>query len=572
MLRQKAIKQAGYFTAAQALALGFATQHQSYHIRAGHWIRIARGLFRLPGFADGLEADCIRWCLWSRNQKDQPQAVVSHETSLACHRQTGAKGVPIAPDTVSSRKIHLTVPPGFKKDVPGNIEIHHDRLLPEEIETHEAFRRTTLARTLRDLNLQGLALETSPVSDFPYARRHWHIGGLKRVSVYAELHTPEERERWQAVVDAYRKQLLPFKIETCFDAHDKAAALTSDLCFASPMLFGARLQDWAELDDLCERTGALRAGELLDGVLDVARYDGRLKAFPVLRSKQVIMANPGLLAKYGVSLGDIRTPADIFRVGARIEEQSGGLIRGCNFLSTVANAMPYGVDFQYSGQRMRWDEGRMRTFLSAVKPFIKPHHIIEMNSFSRTLFIQGKQAMQQAFLYEYDELKVGFGAVPMQLRRQGRQPKQTAGGPPLTFKTFPQICHMSQRSDIIPWPTTAGGFVGECFFLGMIRRDSQAKKEAFELLAHVVSAEGQRIFAGHTPLWLSVHREALRQQEAASPFPEGSVSYPFEYHSYRHLRDPLRYSQFAVKFNSAAVAFFLGRQTLDQTIAEIRAA
>lgn len=42
-----ASEQAGYFTAAQAKGVGYSYQAQAYHVAAGNWLRIERGLFRL---------------------------------------------------------------------------------------------------------------------------------------------------------------------------------------------------------------------------------------------------------------------------------------------------------------------------------------------------------------------------------------------------------------------------------------------------------------------------------------------------------------------------------------------
>ncbi|MGH3850356.1 MAG: type IV toxin-antitoxin system AbiEi family antitoxin domain-containing protein [Pseudonocardiaceae bacterium] len=43
----QASEQAGYFTAAQAKAIGYSYQAQAHHVGAGNWLRIDRGLFRL---------------------------------------------------------------------------------------------------------------------------------------------------------------------------------------------------------------------------------------------------------------------------------------------------------------------------------------------------------------------------------------------------------------------------------------------------------------------------------------------------------------------------------------------
>ena len=47
-------------------------------------------------------------------------------------------------------KIHMTVPPGFRKTPSPVIVLHRDRLAPHEIEQRDGFRVTTPLRTLID--------------------------------------------------------------------------------------------------------------------------------------------------------------------------------------------------------------------------------------------------------------------------------------------------------------------------------------------------------------------------------------------------------------------------------------
>jgi predicted transcriptional regulator of viral defense system len=183
VLYQIAAAQGGYFTAAQARQAGYAYSQQHFHIARGNWLRIDRGLFRLHDFPSSEREDLIRWSLWSRNQKDVPQAVVSHDTALTVH----------ALSDVMPARVHLTVPRGFRKRVPSGCVLHKDTLAPEEIESRAGYRVTTPLRTLLDvadsplsqehLNqavqdalerglVRGQSLETAPCS--PKARRRLH--------------------------------------------------------------------------------------------------------------------------------------------------------------------------------------------------------------------------------------------------------------------------------------------------------------------------------------------------------------------------------------------------------------
>jgi len=49
-LESIAFPQAGYFTAAQALEAGYTYQAQKYHADSGNWVRIDRGIFRIPNW------------------------------------------------------------------------------------------------------------------------------------------------------------------------------------------------------------------------------------------------------------------------------------------------------------------------------------------------------------------------------------------------------------------------------------------------------------------------------------------------------------------------------------------
>jgi predicted transcriptional regulator of viral defense system len=106
--------QGGYFSAKQALSCGYSHRLQHYHKGKGHWVEIERGCFRLMNYPSSPNEDFIRWSFWSRNRGDIAQAAVSHESALAFH-ELG--------DVVPS-KIHLTVPPTFRKKAAGGCVLH----------------------------------------------------------------------------------------------------------------------------------------------------------------------------------------------------------------------------------------------------------------------------------------------------------------------------------------------------------------------------------------------------------------------------------------------------------------
>jgi len=61
-----AATQSGYFTAAQALEVGYSYPQQKFHADHGNWLRVDRGIFRIPDWPVGPHDDLVRWDLWSK--------------------------------------------------------------------------------------------------------------------------------------------------------------------------------------------------------------------------------------------------------------------------------------------------------------------------------------------------------------------------------------------------------------------------------------------------------------------------------------------------------------------------
>lgn len=134
-LYRLAAGQAGYFTAAQALEVGYSYQAQKHHVDHGNWTRIDRGIFRIPEWPAGVNDELVRWVLWSKHR-----AVVSHDSAAAAH------GFGVA----NPAKVHLSVPPGFRMDDPAVI-LHH-RVLPEtDVTVLDGAAITTALRTVLDV-------------------------------------------------------------------------------------------------------------------------------------------------------------------------------------------------------------------------------------------------------------------------------------------------------------------------------------------------------------------------------------------------------------------------------------
>ena len=138
-----AARQSGYFTAAQALDAGYSYPAQGYHAKRGNWLRVDRGIYRLPEWPTGPRDDLVRWSLWSRGR-----TVVSHETALSVHEL----------GDVDPARVHLTAPSNFRQKNPG-VVIHRADLAPRDVQEHEGFRVTTPLRSLLDVAAGELDLD-----------------------------------------------------------------------------------------------------------------------------------------------------------------------------------------------------------------------------------------------------------------------------------------------------------------------------------------------------------------------------------------------------------------------------
>lgn len=179
-------EQGGYFTTKQAKEAGYGYKHLDYHETAGNFERVAHGLYRLPTVPAAAHDDLIRLTFWSRNQKDEPQAVVSHDSALVLHELTD----------LLPRETHLTVPRTFRKPAPNGCVLHKATLDTNEIEEREGYRVTTPLRTLLDAAAGGVSQEQldSAVRD-ALAR-----GLVRRTALEAAVRKTELAERFSAAL------------------------------------------------------------------------------------------------------------------------------------------------------------------------------------------------------------------------------------------------------------------------------------------------------------------------------------------------------------------------------------
>lgn len=178
-LFEVAERQAGYFTSAQALEAGYSYASQSYHSKAGNWMRDGWGIYRLAHFPEAENEDLIRLTLWSRTKSGEPQAVISHASALHAFELS---------DVLPS-KYEVTVPKGFRKKAPPGVVLHKDDLSAEDVEERDGYWLTTPLRTLLDVTRSGLSPELVEA-----AARQALERGLVRRRVLEERMWAAERE------------------------------------------------------------------------------------------------------------------------------------------------------------------------------------------------------------------------------------------------------------------------------------------------------------------------------------------------------------------------------------------
>jgi len=143
LLYDVAENQAGYFTAAQAREAGFTWERLSYYVTTGKFYRIQRGIYRLVQFPASPYEDLFVACL-----KTGPDAVISHDSALYLYRLS---------DVLPS-EIHVIMPRTGSRRRKG-IRLHTNRTKTDEVTRREGLPITSVARTIIDGIVSGLAEE-----------------------------------------------------------------------------------------------------------------------------------------------------------------------------------------------------------------------------------------------------------------------------------------------------------------------------------------------------------------------------------------------------------------------------
>jgi prepilin-type N-terminal cleavage/methylation domain-containing protein/prepilin-type processing-associated H-X9-DG protein len=140
-LAKLAHSQYGYFTAKQAYAAGFASGHNCQQCEIGNWVKIEKGLYRFSGCEDSLASSFACASLWSRDNSDRPQAVISHTSALMFYQLADS----------GEERLCLSVAPRFRKDAGYRYELFRRDMSLVKYNDYGAFRVTTLLQTVGDV-------------------------------------------------------------------------------------------------------------------------------------------------------------------------------------------------------------------------------------------------------------------------------------------------------------------------------------------------------------------------------------------------------------------------------------
>ncbi|MBK6328942.1 MAG: hypothetical protein IPF56_23870 [Chloroflexi bacterium] len=142
LLYETAENQAGYFTATQARRHGFSWERLSDNVKRGRFLRIVRGVYRLAHFPGSAHEDLF--VAWLRTG---PHSVISHESALTLYNLSD----------VLPGKSRDHPPHGLRRR-PG-LRLHTNQLRPEDVTNRQGLPVTTVARTIADVAIAGLAKE-----------------------------------------------------------------------------------------------------------------------------------------------------------------------------------------------------------------------------------------------------------------------------------------------------------------------------------------------------------------------------------------------------------------------------
>ena len=142
-LIEVARQQGGFFTAAQAEAIGFDNANQFLFVKDGRWERIRRGILRLVSEPRGEFDDLHVLALFFRHRDGTPSGIFGLETAAAIHGLG---------DFMPGR-IMVLVAPGFHKGatIPPEVELIRTSDVTTHCQRVEGLTVTSPLRTIVDL-------------------------------------------------------------------------------------------------------------------------------------------------------------------------------------------------------------------------------------------------------------------------------------------------------------------------------------------------------------------------------------------------------------------------------------
>ena len=140
--------QSGLFTGRQAVSAGIDSRNHSYHLKAGNWSRVGRGIYRLNVVQETDRKKFFFFQLWSRSHTSKQVGVFSYETALYL---MGLEEVDFPV------KFHITVPSGFRRSasVPEKLILHYEDLKDSERTIKDYLHITDIRRTFQDIISSG---------------------------------------------------------------------------------------------------------------------------------------------------------------------------------------------------------------------------------------------------------------------------------------------------------------------------------------------------------------------------------------------------------------------------------
>ncbi|GMR02566.1 MAG: type IV toxin-antitoxin system AbiEi family antitoxin domain-containing protein [Acidimicrobiia bacterium] len=141
--------QAGYFTTAQARAVGVSKQELYYMRGRGDLRNVAHGIQRIVRFPATKHEDIMVACLWAG-----PRAVASHATAMVVY------GIGETMPAV----IHVTVPHRFRGKRSG-VLVHQISLDSDEVTRRDGIPVTSPLRTIADVATSNPAGAVAGLSD-----------------------------------------------------------------------------------------------------------------------------------------------------------------------------------------------------------------------------------------------------------------------------------------------------------------------------------------------------------------------------------------------------------------------